>query len=129
MQAKVLIVTGGFLTLKESSIFVAVQKQLSQLRASEHSWLETKIKLTTAFPVLLSEFHRKGRKGRQSSLYKKLKHLFEANENFDTPELTEVVLCGILHDHGTPYEIATYDDLFSGRNDFDQKLNHKSVTG
>jgi len=104
MQAKVLIVTGGFLTLKESSIFVAVQKQLSQLRASEHSWLETKIKLTTAFPVL-----------------------FEANENFDTPELTEVVLCGILHDHGTPYEIATYDDLFSGRNDFDQKLNTCAV--
>jgi len=122
MQPKVLVVTGGFLTLKEPSIFVAVQKQYSQWRASEHPWLETKIKLVTAFPVLLSELHRQGRKIRQSSQYKKLQHLFETNENFDTPELTEVVLCGVLYEHGIPYELATYDELYSGQNNIDQKL-------
>jgi len=84
-----LVVTGGFLTLKEHSIFLAVRKQWSQWKASEHPWLETKIKLTTAFPVLLSEFHRRKRSVRLSSV---------------------------------SYEIATYDDLFSGQNNFYNKL-------
>lgn len=124
---KVLVVTGGFLTLKEHSLFIALQKQVSQWRASEHPWLETKIKLVTAFPVLLSEYHRKGRRYRKSAAYRKLHHLFESKENFDTPELTEVVLCGLLRDHGISYEIATYDDLFSGSHNIEAKLNDCDV--
>ncbi len=127
MPPKVLIITGGFLTLKEHSLVVALKKQFSQWRASEHTWLETKIKITTAFPVVLSELHRKGQKVRKSPLYERIRHVFETNENFDTPELTEVVLSGILHEHGIAVEFATYDELFSGQNNIEAKLNTCAV--
>ena len=64
MTIKVLVITGGFLTLKEESLFVAIKKQISQWKASEHTWLETEINLVTALPVLLSEYHRKGRRAK-----------------------------------------------------------------
>lgn len=122
MPNKVLVLTGGFLTLKEKSLLLAVRKQFSQWKASEHTWLETKIKLVTAFPVLLSEYHRSKRRVKNGSVYKRIQHLLDTTENFDTPELTEVVLCGSLKQQNIPYEIATFDDLFSGDNNIVEKL-------
>src|SRR5262245_55884286 len=90
---RVLVVTGGLLTEKETSVWRALRKSVRQWRASEHAWLDLKIKL--AFAELLAG------KVRRSS------------DEDTPPDLTEVVLATLLDQQGVPYDLATYDDLFA----------------
>ncbi|MGH9723182.1 MAG: B12-binding domain-containing radical SAM protein [Bryobacteraceae bacterium] len=90
---KVLVVTGGLLTEKETSVWRALRKSARQWRASEHAWLDLKIKLV--FAEMLASKPRRA-----------------AGEN-SPPDLTEVVLATLLHQQGVPYVLATYDDLFA----------------
>ena len=50
-----------------------------------------------------------------------------SNRNYETPELTEVSLASLLADEGIPYELATYDDLYTGDSDFSAKLKKCEV--
>jgi anaerobic magnesium-protoporphyrin IX monomethyl ester cyclase len=89
---KVLIVTGGLVSGTENSIVSSLRKLLGQWRASEHAWLDLKIKLVFA------EF-----------LIHKPKVV---NEPLWAPDLTEVLLATLLSQQGMPYALATYSDLF-----------------
>ena len=90
---KVLVVTGGLLTEAEGSVFQALRKQARQWAASEHAWLDLKIKLVLAEPLLAARREQTG--------------------DLAAPDLTEVVLVTLLHRCGMPYELATYSDLFA----------------
>ena len=89
---KVLIVTGGLVSGIEASVLSSLRKLFQQWRASEHAWLDVKIKL------VFGEFLI--RKPRASS------------EDLWAPDLTEVLLATLLRQHGVPYMLATYGDLF-----------------
>jgi anaerobic magnesium-protoporphyrin IX monomethyl ester cyclase len=89
---KVLIVTGGLVSGVEASILSSLRKLFQQWRASEHAWLDVKIKLVFGEFLL--------RKPRPSS------------EDLWAPDLTEVLLATLLRQQGLPYMLATYDDLF-----------------
>lgn len=121
---KVLIVTGGYLSAKEESLAVAAWKQLVQSRYARHSWLEAKVKATLAEPIV---------KGRlQATLHRRrwspaLRALLEAQENFSTPELTEVVLATALEQAGIGFEILTIDEIFRGTGDHERKLRECGV--
>ena len=89
---KVLIVTGGLVSGVEASILSSLRKLFQQWRASEHAWLDVKIKL------VFGEFLI--RKPRASS------------DDLWAPDLTEVLLATLLRQQGMPYMLATYGDLF-----------------
>ena len=89
---KVLIVTGGLVSGVEPSVLSSLRKLFQQWRASEHAWLDVKIKL------VFGEFLI--RKPRASS------------DDLWAPDLTEVLLATLLRQQGVPYTLATYGDLF-----------------
>ena len=77
---KVLIVTGGLVSGVEASILSSLRKLFEQWRASEHAWLDVKIKL------VFGEFLI--RKPRASS------------EDLWAPDLTEVLLATLAQAAG-----------------------------
>jgi anaerobic magnesium-protoporphyrin IX monomethyl ester cyclase len=111
----VLIVTGGLVTEKETSIFHALRKQLLQRRFSKSPWLDHKIKLTTAEPLISGLLERKSVRDRDLR-----KRYFDDRTQLQTPELTEVVLATLLRDAGVSYRLATYSELFE-----DKKRAHR----
>ena len=52
MPDKVLIVTGGLITSQESSLWQAARKCWTQLAHARHAWLDVKVKLTMAEPLV-----------------------------------------------------------------------------
>jgi anaerobic magnesium-protoporphyrin IX monomethyl ester cyclase len=89
---KALVLTGGLVTGAESSLWSVGRRLFGQWLASEHAWLDLKIKLVFAEFLL--------RKPRQQA------------DPFWAPDLTEVVLTTLLDQAGMPYAAATYGDLF-----------------
>lgn len=106
---RVLVVSGGFLSAKDDSLWRILRKQKLQSHYSKRSWLETKIKANFAEPMLLSKLELKATR---KKLTPEILEFLETRENFNTPELTEVVLCTALSDNGIPFETMSYDDLF-----------------
>jgi anaerobic magnesium-protoporphyrin IX monomethyl ester cyclase len=89
---KVLIITGGLVSGIETAIASTLRKLFRQWRASEHAWLDLKIKLVFAEFLI--------RKPRTS------------NDDLWATDLTEVVLATLLNKQGMPYSLVTYSDLF-----------------
>lgn len=135
--ARVLILSGGVITPKESSFATLLKKQIGQWKEGAHHWLELKVKATVGEPVLIHEKYRRkiikpGRwreetKDLSDDLRDDLHEFLTSNRNYETPELTEVSLASLLAEEGIPYELATYDDLYSGESDFAAKLKRCEV--
>ena len=87
---KVLVMTGGLVSGNEASTWSVGRRLLRQWLASEHAWLDLKIKLVFAEFLL-----------RRPEI-----------DALSTPDLTEVVLATLLQQAGMPYALATYGDLF-----------------
>jgi anaerobic magnesium-protoporphyrin IX monomethyl ester cyclase len=89
---KVLGMTGGLVSGNESGTGSIARRLFRQWLASDHAWLDLKIKLVFAEFLL----RRKRRK----------------IDALATPDLTEVVLATMLQQARMPYALATYGDLF-----------------
>ncbi len=100
---KVLVVTGGLLSGMEPSLMSSVRKAFQQWLASEHAWLDVKIKL--AFAEFLIHKPR------------------ATNQDLWAPDLTEVLLATLLKREGMPYALATCSDLFDRPSMVDRLLS------
>ncbi|MBZ5636153.1 MAG: radical SAM protein [Acidobacteriia bacterium] len=89
---KVLILTGGLVTGTEASVWSSLRKLFRQWRASEHAWLDLKIKLVFA------EFLIRKPRPQGADLW--------------APDLAEVVLATLLNQAGVEYKLATYCEAF-----------------
>jgi len=89
---KVLILTGGVVSGIETSVVIALRRLFVRWRASEHAWLDVKIKLVFA------EFLVRGPR--------------QSREDLWAPDLTEVLLATLLRQECVPYALATFGDLF-----------------
>ena len=136
-SARVLILSGGVITPKEKSFATLLKKQIGQWKEGAHHWLELKVKANVGEPVLIHEKYRRKvikpdrwaehTRDLTDDLCGELHEFLTSNRNFETPELTEVSLASLLAEEGIPYELATYDDLYSGHADFVAKLNRCEV--
>ena len=106
---KVLVITGGLLNEKETSVLRAARKQLLQWRAAKSAWLDLKIKLVMAEPMVAAHFARR-KAGRR--LAPKVRAYFAHAASQETPELTEVVLATALRQEGMAYASASVDEVF-----------------
>jgi len=109
--AEVCIITGGLINVTEKSMLRAIRKQISQFKESRHQWLETKIKLVSAEPIIYHKLQPK--KGL-------VKEYFSTNPEFP-PDLTEVVLKDEITKHGLSCSTMTCDEIFQ----IDQVSKHK----
>lgn len=111
-ETRVLIITGGIVSPRDTAISKLLKKQLTQWKVSQNHWLEIKIKAIIAESVFVGELEKK--RTLQTSPNKNLRQFLNSQINFDTPDLTEVSLATLLRKEGIKYEVATYDDLFVG---------------
>lgn len=107
---RVLIVTGGFLNEKETSVWRALRKQVLQWGAAEAAWLDLKIKLVLAEPIVAAHWNRLRKRSR---VPQSVREYFAHQDTVVTPELTEVVLMTLLRDAGLGFEHVSVDDLFA----------------
>jgi len=108
-RSRVLIVTGGLLNEKETSVFRALRKQVLQWGAAEAAWLDLKIKLVLAEPLIGGSLLRwLGRRAWSATT----REYFAHDDHTSTPELTEVVLMTLLREAGVDFACAIVDDVF-----------------
>jgi anaerobic magnesium-protoporphyrin IX monomethyl ester cyclase len=111
------VITGGLLSVDERSVWQAIRKQLKQYRQSKHQWLETKIKIVSAEPVLLARIHPKNKRVEQ--------YFSSPVENL--PDLTEVVLIDEIAKQGLEYASLTCDAIFQMNTSSEAIINNASV--
>ena len=114
-QHKVLILSGGYLTEKDNSLWQVLQKQRAQQRHTVGAWLDLKLKTLTAEPVFAFLVERFKliffRQGADKQVRRMLRH----TDNSDTPGLTEAVLAGLLSADRIAFELAAIAELFSDK--------------
>lgn len=114
MINKVLIVTGGLINAKENSFLTFFEKEIRHTKSVKSAWLEYKIKAVAAEPIVTAQIARKKDKA--------VRNYFSYAQTIDPPELTEVVLMGLLHDEKLTYEALTYSDIFSDKHNTNRLL-------
>ncbi len=118
-EDRVLIVTGGYLAGAGESLAAAAWKELLQLRHTRQSWLEAKVKLTVAEPILMARLHARRHRSYGSPA---LRTMLEAHDDLATPELTAVVLATALAACGVDFECLTTDELLRPNDSTEAKL-------
>jgi anaerobic magnesium-protoporphyrin IX monomethyl ester cyclase len=108
---RVLIVTGGFVAMRDRSIVRALQRQLAAHRASSGGWLDLQMKLRIGEELVAQQAFLRSRAFRAKPYRDVARRYFDSHLIFDTPELTEVVLMTLLAAEGIACEAATYADL------------------
>ena len=112
MQERVLIVTGGLITSKEHSLLQAARKLSAQWSAARSAWLDRKVKLVMAEPLLAMHLEQAMLFLRPRPIREELQSFFADRANTEAPSLTEVLLATLLDKVGMPYELITLDTLF-----------------
>jgi radical SAM superfamily enzyme YgiQ (UPF0313 family) len=113
MPDKVLIVTGGLITSQETSLWQAARKCWAQLSRARHAWLDVKVKLTTAEPLVARVCEQTLLPFRPATVRRAVRSFFATPLEASTPPLTEVVLATLLERAGLPYECMSLDLLFA----------------
>ncbi|MEM7179502.1 MAG: radical SAM protein [Spirochaetota bacterium] len=108
-QSKVLIISGGLLSSQETSFWEVGKRLLMQWRHSQAAWLDLKVKLVVAEPLVYQSVYRLPKELAQLS--KNL--VIQEATGIETPNLTEVVLSTLLEKLGMPFELLHIDSLFS----------------
>jgi anaerobic magnesium-protoporphyrin IX monomethyl ester cyclase len=110
-RSRVLIVTGGFVAIKERSLVHALRRQVAAHRASQGGWLDLQLKLRVGEELAIQQAFLRSRRFRRQPYRAAVERYFGEGLVFDTPELTEVVLMTLLAAEGIEYEAATYAEL------------------
>jgi anaerobic magnesium-protoporphyrin IX monomethyl ester cyclase len=119
---RVLLVTGGLLTGKESSFLLAARKWWEQWKSADAAWLDFKVKLVMAEPLLASRLEALALPFRNQEIRKTVRGALRHRENVEPPSLTEVVLATLSHRAGLDWEALELDELFSDPQGVERRL-------
>ncbi|HYO14947.1 MAG TPA: hypothetical protein VE685_17275, partial [Thermoanaerobaculia bacterium] len=122
MSGRVLIVTGGLLTGKEGSFLLAARKWWEQWRSADAAWLDFKVKLVMAEPLLAARLETLALPFRSRKVRNTVREALRHQENLEPPSLTEVVLATLAHRAGLAYETMELDELFSDPRGVERRL-------
>src|SRR6202040_1215742 len=104
---------GGLITSQETSLWHAARKCRAQLARAKHAWLDVKVKLTTAEPLVAKACEQALLPLRPAALRRAVRDYFARPLETNTPPLTEVVLATLLEKAGLPYERMSLDTLYA----------------
>jgi radical SAM superfamily enzyme YgiQ (UPF0313 family) len=109
---KVLIVSGGFVSVKDRSPWVALRKQVASFRASSAPWYDLHLKLLNAEHLLAVRRHRGSDAFRRAPYHDVAVRYFSQQALFEPPELAEVLLATLLVREGLEPRLATVSQVF-----------------
>jgi radical SAM superfamily enzyme YgiQ (UPF0313 family) len=110
---KVLIVSGGFLSVKDRSIVKALQKQIASVRASSAAWYDLNLKAVAAQNLLPLRLHLRTLALRRTPYRSTVERFFADDRIFQLPELSEVVLATLLEAEGLRWEAASFSEMLA----------------
>ncbi len=125
MKEQVLVITGGLITSRETSVLHAARKWLTQVRHSQNVWLDVKVKTVIAEPLLAMRRHMRHL---GTSVKNDIAEAYFASDFAppEPPSLTEVVLTTLLHQAGMPSRALSLDQLLQDDVQNDQLLASSS---
>ena len=110
MKEQVLVITGGLITSRETSVLHAARKWLTQVRHARNVWLDVKVKTVIAEPLLAMRRHQR-RLGKAAGNEAVAEYFANDMLPDEPPSLTEVVLTTLLQQAGMPARAMTLDQL------------------
>ena len=110
---RVLIVTGGLLSVRDKSLPSVLRRQASAVRASSGAWLDVQVKLLGLEEMLILAKHRRSLAFRRAPYRQAVDRFFARSLDLDSPELTEVVLLTALALEGVEASVTTFAELAS----------------
>ncbi|OAI52183.1 hypothetical protein AYO44_16715 [Planctomycetaceae bacterium SCGC AG-212-F19] len=113
MAHKVLIVTGGLITSQETSLWQTARKCWAQFTRARHAWLDLKVKLTMAEPLVAKACEQMLLPLRPAPIRHAMRGYTASALETNTPPLTEVVLATLLEKAGLPYAPMSLDQVFT----------------
>lgn len=113
-MSTVLIATGGLITGRERSVLLAARKVWEQWRAADEAWLDLKVKLVMAEPVVAARL--------ESFRHPEIRDALSNRPELEPPSLTEIVLATLLHQAGLGYDTMEIDEVFSAPEKVERKL-------
>jgi radical SAM superfamily enzyme YgiQ (UPF0313 family) len=119
---RVLVVTGGWITGQESSLFQMVRKVWTQQRAAQDAWLDLAVKAVTGEPMLAARLEKLSLPLCRRELRETVRTVFADRANAEAPSLTEVILCTLLHRAGLAYDRMELGDLVARPAEAERKL-------
>jgi anaerobic magnesium-protoporphyrin IX monomethyl ester cyclase len=122
MPDKVLIVTGGLITSQETSLWQAARKCWAQFARARHAWLDVKVKLAMAEPLVAGACEQALLPLRSAAHRRTVREYFARPLETNTPPLTEVVLATLLEKAGLPFERMSLNMLYADPDHADRLL-------
>ena len=114
-MTRVLIVTGGHLSVKDRSLYHALRKQAASFRASSGAWLDVTYKVIGAETLIALRREQQSVAFRFAPYREAVTRYFADERNYEVPELGEAILATLLEAEGVGWEAATFAELFSDR--------------
>ncbi len=113
---RVLIITGGAtiggtMNNNKASVIESVRRQLSIAKTSSGPWLDFAVKAVSAELLTARKLFKLTPKYRRASYRQTVERFFGNAAFFESPELTEVVIAGLLEDAGLEWEATTFAEL------------------
>ena len=112
MSDTILIVSGGYVSVKDRSPRHALRKQVAAFRASDAPWYDIHLKVLNAEHLLAVRHHQSSLAFRNAPYRDALKKYFAEERVFEPPELSDVILTTLLKAEGLDTASITYSELF-----------------
>jgi anaerobic magnesium-protoporphyrin IX monomethyl ester cyclase len=111
---RVLIVSGGFVSVKDRSLPAVLSKQLSSLRASSAPWYDTEMKIRNAAHLLALRRHISSPAFARAPYHEQARTYMEDGRMFAPPELADVILATLLEARGVEARSLSSAEVFGG---------------
>jgi len=126
--SRVLVVTGSMISAADPTVSGLLRRQATALRASSGPWLDIQQKAVHAELLFARELHLRSRAFRRAPYRAAVERALSPRlDPTDTPELTEVVLLGLLQAEGLEVETTTYAELSNDAALRERVLNRHEV--
>lgn len=89
----------------------ALRRQMQIMTASSGIWLDMSLKAVSAELLAAKSLFGRSSKYANAPYRNAVESYFEAQNYFDSPELTEIVITGLLRDAGLDFKVTTYSSL------------------
>jgi len=109
---KVLLVSGGFVSVKDTSLWTVLRKQVASYRQSSGAWYDLHLKALNAELMFAVRGYQKSAACAGATYAEPVREYFADERLFEAPELADVILATLLAAEGVPTVSATYAELF-----------------
>jgi radical SAM superfamily enzyme YgiQ (UPF0313 family) len=113
MADRVLLVTGGYVSVRDTSLWTVLKKQLASYRSSSGAWYDLHLKALNAELMMAVRGYQRTAAFAGAPYAARVRDYFTDERLFEAPELADVILGTLLEREGITFSSATYAELFA----------------